>query len=398
MVFTKELIPFKAFKNMVPESKSDICNKKIGWICTYTPEEIILAAGFTPSRIIGTEKAKRSEGYFPINFCPFIKSSMEDILLNGSSYSGIVFTNSCDGMRRFFDTCKTYVKQIPSFILDVPRINNKNALLQYANNISHMAKFLENISGTQIDIGDLGPAIELINNKKRLLKKLNEYFISFKKNIGIKNYFDILISAMTEEPTLFVDRLENYMQEVLNTGDDGKTGPVHDNNSVSPRIMIIGNFIDEGRLWDIFDELDCIIASDDTCNSGRYLNAIVDRKSSSCLNDEQNVLEYIDSGHSDEVKKAFAAIACGYLLKPQCLRMGDLGAKLTEIKANIKKNNINGVIFISQKFCDNTLLFYPLLRQELNKTGIQSLFLEIEHNNFSAGQIKTRIQAFLEIC
>jgi benzoyl-CoA reductase/2-hydroxyglutaryl-CoA dehydratase subunit BcrC/BadD/HgdB len=49
------------------------------------------------------------------------------------------------------------------------------------------------------------------------------------------------------------------------------------------------------------------------------------------------------------------------------------------------------------KFCDSTLLFYPLLRQHLSETGVQSLFLEIEHNNFSEGQIKTRIQAFLEI-
>jgi benzoyl-CoA reductase/2-hydroxyglutaryl-CoA dehydratase subunit BcrC/BadD/HgdB len=37
------------------------------------------------------------------------------------------------------------------------------------------------------------------------------------------------------------------------------------------------------------------------------------------------------------------------------------------------------------------------LRQELQKINKQSLFLEIEHNNISTGQIKTRIQAFLEI-
>lgn len=79
------------------------------------------------------------------------------------------------------------------------------------------------------------------------------------------------------------------------------------------------------------------------------------------------------------------------------MRMGDLGIKLDEIKNSISENKVKGVIFISQKFCDNTLLFYPLLRQELNGLKIPSLFLEIEHKNLSAGQIKTRIQAFLEI-
>jgi benzoyl-CoA reductase/2-hydroxyglutaryl-CoA dehydratase subunit BcrC/BadD/HgdB len=77
--------------------------------------------------------------------------------------------------------------------------------------------------------------------------------------------------------------------------------------------------------------------------------------------------------------------------------MSNLGVKVDEIKTRIKKNKVQGLIFISQKFCDNTLLFYPLLRQYLNDIKVPSLFLEIEHNNLSFGQIKTRIQAFIEI-
>ena len=38
--------------------------------------------------------------------------------------------------------------------------------------------------------------------------------------------------------------------------------------------MVIGNFINEERLWDIFDEIDCIIASEDMCNSSRYFENI----------------------------------------------------------------------------------------------------------------------------
>ncbi len=79
------------------------------------------------------------------------------------------------------------------------------------------------------------------------------------------------------------------------------------------------------------------------------------------------------------------------------MRMSDLGSKLKEIENKIKTNNIKGVIYISLKFCDTMLYCFPLLKQRLNEFNIPTLYLEIEYNNFSEGQVKTRTQAFLEM-
>jgi benzoyl-CoA reductase/2-hydroxyglutaryl-CoA dehydratase subunit BcrC/BadD/HgdB len=43
------------------------------------------------------------------------------------------------------------------------------------------------------------------------------------------------------------------------------------------------------------------------------------------------------------------------------------------------------------------LYSFPLIKQALGKLKIPVLYLEIEYNNFSAGQVKTRTQAFLEM-
>ena len=94
----------------------------IGWFCTYTPEELIIAGGFTPSRIMGSKKIVKSESYFPINFCPYIKSVWDSLLSGISNIRALVFTNSCDGMRRLYDTANTYLKDTPSYLLDVPRL------------------------------------------------------------------------------------------------------------------------------------------------------------------------------------------------------------------------------------------------------------------------------------
>ena len=77
-------------------------NKKaaIGWFCTYTPEELIIAGGFIPVRIFGRKKIIKSESYFPINFCPYIKSGWESLLADADNFKALIFTNSCDGICR----------------------------------------------------------------------------------------------------------------------------------------------------------------------------------------------------------------------------------------------------------------------------------------------------------
>ena len=390
MVLDKIIFPFKNIQYVQDESIKPTI-KRIGWFCTYVPEELIIASGFTPFRITVNEKAKKAEGYFPINFCPFIKSSMEDLISSSENLSGVVFTNSCDGMRRFYDTCKVYFSSIPSFLLDVPRIKSSLSLQHFTANLEQMVSFLENtgsktVSG-KIRAGDLEQAIFICNAKRSLLEELDTCFKKLNKEIGVKNYFRILKLSMTAEPLSFIKELKGYLNEIyqFNKKDFGNSLNNKSRHGY-PEIMIIGNFIDEERLWDIFDSLDCHISALDICSSERYFKRNLTESSG-----------FQENRYKKSVEELVKNIAQSHLYKPQCMRMADLGGKISEIKNSIEKNNIKGVIFISQKFCDNTLLFYPFLREELNKIEIPSIFLEIEHRNFSAGQIKTRIQAFLEI-
>ena len=63
-----------------------------------------------------------------------------------------------------------------------------------------MSDFLETISGRKMLLPDLKSAQEICNEKRMLLKKLSNFFKNDQKVIGVKNYFNILISSMKEEP------------------------------------------------------------------------------------------------------------------------------------------------------------------------------------------------------
>jgi benzoyl-CoA reductase/2-hydroxyglutaryl-CoA dehydratase subunit BcrC/BadD/HgdB len=347
----------------------------IGWFCTYTPEELIIAGGFTPLRIMGSKKIIKSESFFPINFCPYIKSSWDSLLSGINNLKGLVFTNSCDGMRRLYDTANTYLKDIPLYLLDVPRLRGEDSAVFFQYNLSGMKRFIEKTAGVKMSNKEIRKAAVLINKKRKLLEKFSFLFKELHHQIYISTYYRIMELSMTSETKIFIDELDKYLKFIKETISKNTAVSESDMKNV-PGIMVIGNFITEEKLWDMMSSMNLRITSDDLCISSRYF------------------LNLVDTDGSPDI---LASLARRYISKSPCMRMADLGLKLKEIESNIIKNHVECIIFISLKFCDTVLYSFPLLKERLNQMGIPVLYLEMEYNNFSEGQLKTRIQAFLEM-
>ena len=72
---------------------------------------------------------------------------MEDLLASALKLKGVIFTNSCDGMRRFYDSCRAYLPDLPAFMLDVPRNKNIISIEHFTASLKEMIIFLEELSG-----------------------------------------------------------------------------------------------------------------------------------------------------------------------------------------------------------------------------------------------------------
>lgn len=106
-------------------SVEDSTLPKIGYFCSYTPVELIRAAGFHPVRIKGSEQESSAANEMLCgNICPYIKAVV-DQKINGNleDFKGMVFVNSCDGMRRLYDAWVKLDEGKKSFnyILDIPK-------------------------------------------------------------------------------------------------------------------------------------------------------------------------------------------------------------------------------------------------------------------------------------
>jgi len=352
--------------------KQPALQKSVLYTCTYIPQEIIAAAGLNAYRIEANSFLRSNDSYFPTNFCPYIKNIANYLLEKKDEIKALILATSCDGMRRLFDITKNYIPDINLFMLDVPRVVSKESIDFFSSNLDLMVSFLDTISaGQKITLESIRSAAVLISEKNRLMGELRHIYLKSDTAISLNEYYDIFKASMMADTGSFNAYLKKYLHDIK----DLDAGTVKKKKN----IMIMGNYINDEKLWDIFSSLDVKISMDDICFSHRNI-----------VND----INIEKARHKDE---ALRSIAASYLNKPSCFRMADLDNKVSQALSSIREKEIDALIFISLKFCDTTLYFYPFLKEELKSMKIPTLFLEIEHNKISVGQIKTRIEAFLEM-
>lgn len=349
------------YRELIPENLYHKDRNLWAWMCTYTPEELIIAAGFSPYRLYGVPDSRRADSYLPINFCPYIKANLSQLLLEADRLQGVVIANSCDGSRRLYDAIEAYLPQLPSFFLDIPRLAGADSISFYQTLLKKFLNMLENISGNQADDKRLSEAIAVVNEKKKGLRQLRQAYRE--QRLSLNHYYQLVRGSAVIHPQFFNPWLKDFLADLPATVKKPGTGP---------RIMLIGNFISQDQWWNILSDLDCQLVYDDVCTLSRYFDLEV----------------------TDYRQQPFYALARAYLQKPLCMRMADLGTKVDSLKQAIDDFGVQAIIFVSLKFCDNTLYFYPLAKQNL---GLPILNLELEFNNFPEGQIRTRLEAFLEM-
>ena len=76
--------------------------------------------------------------------------------------------------------------------------------------------------------------------------------------------------------------------------------------------------------------------------------------------------------------------------------MGDFESRYTQILQYFREYRADGIILQNLKFCDIWTNEIVVLQSRLRREGIHVLKLERDYRFASEGQVKTRVQAFLE--
>jgi len=340
---------------------------RVGWLCGYVPEELILAAGLEPVRMLGqVEQVKQADAYMFPNFCPYLKSIL-DSGLGGAcrDLQGVIFTNSCDCMRRLYDLWRDYIKTPFSYMLEVPKNRNENAVRFFSEQLSDFREKLQEFSGAGISDEKLGEAANLVNERRRLMMRLFARQKSNPPPYKGSELLNLCLDAVTGSKKLTTERL----REVLERSSSGNINSVG-----SPRVLVVGNVVDRPDLFEMVEAAGASVVVFDTCAGLRHWSGLVE--------DGQNVIE---------------SLARRYLLKPPCPRMPGYDERVANVAELIQEYSIDSVIYSVVKFCDYGLFEAPVIETGLRNPRVPFLVIENDYAWTDAGRIKTRVEAFVEM-
>ena len=382
---TIEERPVEEIKAAASLEESDL--PRMGYLCTYTPIEVIRAAGFHPVRITGAKKAEGlAEEHLCTNICPYIKAAMEE-KLSGSleGLEGIVFMNSCDGMRRLYDAWKRLDGDKKfNYILDLPKTNDAAAVNYFSLLIKNFKERLEKYCNRTITQEELHKSIALYNKvreKARLF--LQKQWDGHLSHSGYE-----IFSLMKRGINAIPEKFHDYITLLMKDCTDDQAGLMKDGRAIRlrrtgrpcikeaqalPRLLIWGGILENEEIIKTIEEAGARVVADDLCSGSRFYEALVE------VQDDP-----------------FLALAGRYLGKSPCSRMANVFDRINRILSIIEKRSIHGAIYHTLKFCDHSLYDYPLFKKEFEKRNIPLLHLTCDYTPSAHGQIRTRVEAFLE--
>lgn len=347
--------------------------KKIaGYLCCYTPEEFMTAAGVVPYRIMGDvkEPVTVADAYTETLMCPFVRSIF-DLVLKGryAFLDGLVIPHSCDNVERNYDILKYHLKPAYSCYINVPHLARPASHEFFRAELQAFQKSLEEFAEVKISPSRLQKAVELHNENRALLRELCCLRKEDPPLLSGMEMTQIIIAAMSLPAGENRELLPEVLAEV-------KGRRLARDKDVA-RVLIYGCEIDDVAFIQLVEDCGARVVMDDLCLGTRYYWCDVENNG--------NLLDNLASRYLDKVlcPRTFRGE------KPE-ERFRYLVDYATEFKAK-------GIIFYIIRFCDSHAYDAPSLRDYLRQEGLPSLYVEDDYSLATIQPLKTRIQAFIEM-
>ena len=343
--------------------------KVIGFFCSYIPEEIIHAAGMLPIRIraTGCTETVTADAYMSVLNCTFARSCLEFISTGIFDFlNGLVFANSCDNIRRLYDVLREKRPYPFMHFISIPhRAGGEGPLDWYKEEVTRFKGNIEETFGREIPDEALIAAIEVCNESRTLLRKVYDLRTQENPPITGTESLSVVLAATVTPKDLYNQLLRRLLEELQ--GRKTISG-------YRARLMIVGSEYDDPAFTKIIEDLGGLVVADALCFGSRYFAEPV-------------------KIHSDVV----GGLAESYLNRPSCPRMTD---RVTEranfIRQMIEKFSVDGVIFEHIRYCDLWGGEAIYVEKALRESNVPWISIEREYRLGGIGQIKTRMQAFLE--
>jgi benzoyl-CoA reductase/2-hydroxyglutaryl-CoA dehydratase subunit BcrC/BadD/HgdB len=236
-------------------------------------------------------------------------------------------------------------------------------------------KVVEEFTGNKVTAEALGESIKLINNKRRALQRL--YSTRKASSVPISGKDALLVTqiAFYDDPTRCAD-MTNKLSEELEERISRNEGVFPEN---ALRILVTGTplAIPNWKLHHIIETAGAAVVVEELCTGTRYFENLVDESATTI---------------EDQVK----ALAERYM-KTNCACFTPNPGRIDDIVRLANEYKVDGVIDTNLQFCNLYSTESYLVKQALTEKNIPVLHIETDYSEQDYEQLRTRIEAFLEI-
>lgn len=325
----------------------------LAWFCTYTPLEILDAAGLSPVRRFGDPgRLESADTFLHPAICPFVRACLAAEMEENRLHHA-VFVNSCDGMRRLYDAWRVQFRDDFAYLMDLPRNVEARGERFLAEEFRNLAQVLADFTGTEVTAARLRAAA--LEREELRLSYIRE------------------ADGIYGERRLRLAMEHHSGDSGVNPGDAGREG-----GGEGVPVLLTGNLLNPAGLVSSLGRAGARVTWIDLCNGDRAF-------SSSTL------------PQGEDMEEMLASLAQRYLGRHPCARMNDAGRRYDLLVEAVREKGARGVIYASLKFCDAYLYDFPRVQERLLKESIPVLRLESDYADGNTGQVLTRVEAFLEM-
>lgn len=351
--------------------------KIIGYFCCFVPEELIDAMGLVPYRIQGsqTQPIDEADALLEPMACPFARSCFNMALKGEYDFlEGFVAPHSCDTIEKMYHIWTSNKPSPFNHFLNVPHMVGPSSDAFYKNELHYFVACLEEFTGQKLDIEHLKESIKRYNLRRALLRELYTFRKEDAPRVTAAEITKLLVAGMGIPVTEHIDLIKDLIEEVKQRPKNPPDG--------LPRVFLWGNEIDDTAFIELVEECGAHVVMDDLCTGTRFFWEDVPQ---------------MDDPFDGLVAK-YMATHCPRSLKSQAGgRDEDLENRYSHIRKFAQEWNANAAIFYIIRFCDTCELEGPDLKEYLEKQDIPALMIEDDYSTSTMGQLRTRIQAFLEM-
>ncbi|HLC00983.1 MAG TPA: 2-hydroxyacyl-CoA dehydratase family protein [Candidatus Bathyarchaeia archaeon] len=359
--------------------------KIVGYFCAFAPIELILAADAIPVRVNSGwyDASKIGDRVVPVEVCPMVRSTIGAKMISLSPFlemsDALISVLTCDGMTKLSEILGDFK---PVWTMPLPRVKDSDQSLRFWNEEIRSAKDnLEKLTGTKIDKKRLRGSIELVQKATKVFRRLQE----LRKGPPVIMGRDAMLvnqAFMWDDITRWTEKTEALCDELDKRVEQKSWACPPD----TPRVLVTGTpmiWPDNWKMPSLVEEASPqgVLVADELCSSDRILNDPVG----------------VDEWTMDDMLKG---ISERYLMASTCPCFTSADGNEDRINwliNKVKDWKVNGVVYYVVRGCMLYAMEYSRVKKVLDRLSIPVYYLDTEYTREDVGQMKTRVEAFLEM-